>query len=142
MFSAVNCPPIPKLQAILWLSREVGIGEVSLISSNHEASKIFVAEATSMGLRVPRILELSPDNPGDVPRQVESFLRNQDPDLPTAVALVATADEVSELAEHLRHQQLRHYDFILDSIQLRQLLCLFTLMKIALVASVGIVILQ
>lgn len=115
LFNAANWPPIPKLQAILWLSREVGIGEVSLISSNHEASKIFVAEATSMGLRVPRILELTPDNPGDVPRQVESFLRNQDPDRPTAVALVVTADEVTELAEHLRHLQLRHDDFRHDS---------------------------
>ena len=103
------------MQAILWLCREVGIGEVSLISSNHEASKIFVAEATSMGLRVPRILELSPDgDPGDVPRQVESFLRNQDPDVPTAVALVVTADEVTELAEHLRHLQLRCDDAVND----------------------------
>jgi hypothetical protein len=70
-----KCKFLP--QAILWLSREFGLGEISLISSNHEASKIFVAEATAMGLRVPRILELSPDHVSDVPRQVESFLRHQ-----------------------------------------------------------------
>ena len=80
----------------------MGIRRVSLISSSHEASKIFVAEATAMGLKIPRILELSRKSPRDLPRQVESFLRHSNHS-EQALALLVHPKEAVAIAEHLKH---------------------------------------
>ena len=48
------------LQAIASLAAlELDIRSLNLISSSHRATQIFLSEATTLGIRVPKMLELS-----------------------------------------------------------------------------------
>ena len=46
-------------QAIIAIAERMKLRSISLISSDYEATKHFVSEATANGIRIPRILELS-----------------------------------------------------------------------------------
>ncbi len=74
---------------------------LSLISTDYDASKAFVAEASSKGLVVPRILELRPPVLGGLARQVRSFLAHTS-SAPDAVALLSSGEEARTLAEELQ----------------------------------------
>ena len=87
-------------QAMISLVKSMRVNALSLISSDHEASKVFVAEATTMGIRVPRILELGPDQK-DLPLQVEQFVQHLHEGNP-AIALLVSSNEAIAIAEHLR----------------------------------------
>ncbi len=83
------------------LARAKNYLSLSLISSDHEASKAFVAEATKMGLVVPRILELSPGaRTRDLTAQTATFVEHSDSEQP-AIALLVTANEAVLIAEEL-----------------------------------------
>ena len=67
------------LQAIASLAAlELDIKSVNLISSSHRATQIFLSEATTLGIRVPKMLELSHRL---VTTQVNLMLRNLPPTL-------------------------------------------------------------
>ena len=51
------------------------IKSLNLISSSHRATQIFLSEATTLGIRVPKMLELSHRQFSDAPVRVENFLR-------------------------------------------------------------------
>ena len=93
------------LQAIASLAAlELGIKSLSLISSSHRATQIFLSEATTLGLRVPRMLELSHRQQlgSDAPLRVENFLRLLDPNSSEqVVAMIVNAREAVAIAEHL-----------------------------------------
>ena len=94
------------LQAIASLAAlELGIKSLSLISSSHRATQIFLSEATTLGLRVPRMLELSHRKQlgSDAPLRVENFLRLLDPSNSheQVVAMIVNAREAVAIAEHL-----------------------------------------
>ena len=92
------------LQAIASLAAlELGIKSLSLISSSHRATQIFLSEATTLGLRVPKMLELSHRQLGDAPLRVENFLRLLDPSNSNeqVVAMIVNAREAVAIAEHL-----------------------------------------
>ena len=95
------------LQAIASLAAlELGIKSLSLISSSHRATQIFLSEATTLGLRVPRMLELSHRQQlggSDAPLRVENFLRLLDPSNSheQVVAMIVNAREAVAIAEHL-----------------------------------------
>ena len=93
------------MQAIASLAAlELGIKSLSLISSSHRATQIFLSEATTLGLRVPKMLELSHRQLGsDAPLRVENFLRLLDPSNSNeqVVAMIVNAREAVAIAEHL-----------------------------------------
>ena len=80
------------------------IKSVSLISSSHKIIQTFLAESTTLGIRVPRILELSHAQ-RDQPRQVEDFINHLAGQSPTVV-LIVSAHEAVAIAEHLKHAHL------------------------------------
>ena len=83
------------------MARAKNIRSLSLISSDHEASKVFVAEATTMGVTVPRILELSPGaRHRDLTAQTATFVEHSD-SLKPAIAMLVTSDEATLIAEEL-----------------------------------------
>ncbi len=87
---------------------EMETRSAALISSSHRAIQTFLSEATTMGIRVPRILELGSDQPDN---QVEDFLRHMNQAQgPTennnVVVLLAGPGEAARIAEHLRHVRL------------------------------------
>eukprot|EP00094_Tigriopus_californicus_P007632 TCALIF_07349-PA protein Name:"Similar to Gprc5c G-protein coupled receptor family C group 5 member C (Mus musculus)" AED:0.11 eAED:0.12 QI:0/0.75/0.2/0.8/0.75/0.8/5/0/619 len=90
-----------QVRAMIALLKQMKISSASLISSNHEASKVFVAEATTMNIRIPRILELGPFQ-RDMPKQVEQFVLHLHDGQP-AIALIVEASEAVAIAEHLKH---------------------------------------
>ena len=101
------------MQAIASLAAlELGIKSLSLISSSHRATQIFLSEATTLGLRVPKMLELSHRKQlgsGDAPLRVENFLRLLDPSNSNeqVVAMIVNAREAVAIAEHLNDVSLQ-----------------------------------
>lgn len=83
---------------------------VSLIASSHKIIQTFLAEATAIGIRVPRILELTRQRPQEQPLQVESFLHNHPANvgLHPTVVLIASPHEVVAIAEHLKHSNVEN----------------------------------
>ena len=84
---------------------EMHVKQLSLISSSHKIIETFLSEATILGIRVPRILELS-HGQSDLPRQVEQFIRHLNDESPTVV-LIVNSHEAVAIAEHLKHHPLR-----------------------------------
>ena len=92
------------LQAIASLAAlELDIKSVNLISSSHRATQIFLSEATTLGIRVPKMLELSHRQINDAPVRVENFLRllSSNGDSEPVVAMIVNAREAVAIAEHL-----------------------------------------
>ena len=87
------------------VARHRRVSSVSLVSSNHDASKVFVAEATTAGIRVPRILELNPGG-RDLPAQVSAFIEHSNVTRPAVALLVASA-EAAAIADYFLLQQRR-----------------------------------
>ncbi len=83
------------------------IRSLALISSSHRVIETFLAESSALGVRVPRILELSHRHVSDVPRQVEQFIRhlNVGGEYP-AIAVIVSSHEAVAIAEHLKHSSL------------------------------------
>lgn len=90
------------------LAYEMRVKSLSLISSSHRVIETFLSEATALGIRVPRILELS-HGQSDLPRQVEQFLKHisvgDSEETPTVVLIVSSHEAVA-IAEHLKHSHL------------------------------------
>ena len=53
-----------QIRALVEVARARGLRSVSLVSSSHEASRVFVSEAAAAGVDVPRVLELGGDQDG------------------------------------------------------------------------------
>ena len=94
-------------RALATVAYELDLQSVSLISSNRKVVQIFLSEATALGIRVPRILELR-QRSKDQAERVESFLQSHHNhqhhrDDRLAVALIVGPDEAVNIAEHLKH---------------------------------------
>ena len=77
---------------------------MALITSSHNSVASFLTEATSLGLRVQEMLEVTPGQSNLGPA-VETFLRSLARPRPV-VALVLQAEDVEAVAEHLQNIQL------------------------------------
>ena len=77
---------------------------VALISSSQSVVSSFLAEATTMGIRVPDILELHPRQVNIGPA-VEGFLRSLVSERPVIAMVLAAGDSVA-VAEHLKYLDL------------------------------------
>ena len=90
-------------QAVASVAMEMGLDSLALISSNHKVIQSFLSEATAIGIRVPRILELDPEEYKTQAMQVDSFLRHLAKEN-SAVVLLVQAHEAVAIAEHLNIQ--------------------------------------
>ncbi len=91
------------------VARARGLTSVSLISSSHSASRVFVSEAASAGIAVPRVLELSPRSsasPAELAEQVKMFLLHSQSSRPAVALVSAAGGEAEALAAHLRPEDL------------------------------------
>lgn len=100
MFDFFSVFSFSKPQALVEIARANHVNSISLISSNHEASKIFVAEATTSEIRVPRILELNPKDLSQLADQVRAFVTHSR-QLEPVIALIVTAEEAAVIADKL-----------------------------------------
>ena len=77
---------------------------MALITSSHNSVASFLTEATSLGLRVQEMLEVTPRQV-NMGLAVETFIRSLARPRPV-VALVLQAEDVEAVAEHLKNIQL------------------------------------
>lgn len=84
----------------------MGAKAVSLISSSHKIIQTFLSESTTLGISVPRILELS-RHQREQPQQVEDFLQHLHGARAAAVVLIVSSHEAVAIAEHLKHVHLK-----------------------------------
>jgi hypothetical protein len=94
-------------QAIASLAYEINSHSIALISSSHRVIETFLGEATALGMRVPRILELSHRQMADQPRQVEQFIRHLGGGENPTIAVIVNSHEAVAIAEHLKHSHLK-----------------------------------
>jgi len=91
-------------RALANIGYELGAKKMALISSNQASVAGFLAESTTLGIRVPEILELVPRQVNIGPA-VEGFIRSISRHQP-AVAVVLDPGDVVAVAEHLKHVDL------------------------------------
>lgn len=91
-------------RSLAHLGSYLGAEKVALIASSQYTVTTFLTEATSLGLRVQEMLELQPRQK-DIGRAVETFVRSLARPRPL-VAMVLEAEDVEEVAEHLKNIQL------------------------------------
>jgi len=91
-------------RALVNIGSEVGATKIALISSSQATIESFLSESTTLGIRVPEILELIPHQVNIGPA-VEGFLRSLRQRRPV-VAMVLDAADVVAVAEHLKNTRL------------------------------------
>jgi len=91
-------------RALANIGLETGTRRIALISSSQQTMASFLAEATTLGIRVPEILELVPRQINIGPA-VEGFLRSIARPRPVVAVVLDPADVVA-VAEHLKHVDL------------------------------------
>ena len=91
-------------RSLAHLGAYFGAEKVALIASSQYTVTTFLTESTSLGLRVQEMLELQPRQK-NIGMAVETFVRSLARPRPL-VAMVLEAEDVEEVAEHLKNIQL------------------------------------
>ena len=92
------------LQSLVNIGYEIGANKIALISSSQSTVASFLSESTTLGIRVPEILELIPKQV-NIGLAVEGFLRGLRRQLPV-VAMILDAADIVAVAEHLKNIEL------------------------------------
>lgn len=91
-------------RSLVNIGYEIGANKIALISSSQSTVASFLSESTTLGIRVPEILELIPKQV-NIGLAVEGFLRGLRRQLPV-VAMILDAADIVAVAEHLKNIEL------------------------------------
>ncbi|XP_066995173.2 metabotropic glutamate receptor 5 [Anabrus simplex] len=105
------------VKPMLAVSKRLGAGTVSLISSCPHSIKKFEDTVAELGLYTGRILEISKDSK-IVGEKVKRFLEESDNN--ETVALVLESEEISAVSQYLRGSQFKHTTLIVGTIGLNK----------------------